>query len=294
MKWTTALMGILTFSLAACSQSFAGPIRDKLNERALQKQAAGAEVKRDIAYGEDPLQRFDVYLPPNAKRAPVIFMVHGGAWRYGDKAAGDIVRNKATRWVPKGIIFVSVNYRLLPHADPLEQTHDVAKALAAAQTRAESVGGDPSRFLIMGHSAGAHLVTLLASDPAIAKQHGVQPWLGTVSLDTAALDVVAIMNVKHPDLYDDAFGSDPAFWRNTSPLHRLAGTPAPMLLVCSSERSDACPHAQRFADKAVVAGAKITVLPVALSHGEINEDLGKPGPYTDSVEKFIRSLGIEI
>ena len=43
-----------------------------------------SSIVRDVAYGSDPAQRFDVYLPPNPRNAPVIFMVHGGAWKAGD------------------------------------------------------------------------------------------------------------------------------------------------------------------------------------------------------------------
>ena len=62
-----------------------------------------------------------------------------------------------------GIIFVSVDYRMLPQQDALAQADDVARALAFAQSRARSWGGDPGKFILMGHSAGAHLVALLAA-----------------------------------------------------------------------------------------------------------------------------------
>jgi arylformamidase len=96
----------------------------------------GIRVIRDVAYGGDSRQRFDVYVPAQAKNAPVIFMVHGGAWRTGDKAAKSVVENKVSRWVPMGFIFISANYRLLPETDPLEQARDVARAIAAAQDKA--------------------------------------------------------------------------------------------------------------------------------------------------------------
>ena len=250
----------------------------------------GARKLRDLAYGDDPAQRLDVYLPPNAQGAPVILMVHGGGWSRGDKALGSVVTNKATRWVSQGYLFISVNNRLTPEADPLQQAGDVARALAFAQTNAASWGGDPARFVLMGHSAGAHLVALLAADPALARQQGAGPWLGTIPLDSAAFDVVAIMEDRHFGLYDRAFGDDPAFWRSASPLHRLAGAPAPMLLVCSSRREIACAQARTFAAKATSLGGSVSVLPVDLSHRQINTDLGLPGLYTDSVEAFLRPL----
>ena len=250
----------------------------------------GARILRDLAYGDDPAQRLDVYLPPNAKGAPAILMVHGGGWSRGDKALGSVVTNKAARWVSQGYLFISVNNRLTPEADPLQQAGDVARALAFAQANAASWGGDAARFVLMGHSAGAHLVALLAADPALAKQQGTAPWLGTIPLDSGAFDVVAIMEERHFGLYDRAFGDDPAFWRSASPLHRLAGAPAPMLLVCSSRREVACAQAEAFAAKATALGGSVSVLPVDLSHRGINTDLGEPGDYTDSVEAFLHRL----
>ena len=250
----------------------------------------GSRILRDLAYGADPAQRMDVYLPPNAKGAPVILMVHGGGWSRGDKALGSVVANKAARWVPQGYIFISANNRLLPEADPLQQAGDLGKALTFAQANAASWGGDAARFVLMGHSAGAHLVALLASDPAIATQQEARPWLGTVPLDSAAFDVVAIMQERHFGLYDRAFGDDPAFWRSTSPLHRLAAAPAPMLLVCSSRRAVACAQAEAFAAKASALGGEVSVLPVDLSHRGINTDLGEAGNYPERVEAFLHHL----
>jgi acetyl esterase/lipase len=253
---------------------------------------AGASVDRNVAYGPSPAQRMDVYRPAAARGAPVLFMVHGGAWIVGDKANANVIANKIPHWLPRGYIFVSVNYRMLPEADPLEQAEDVARALAAAQAKARAWGGDAARFVLMGHSAGAHLVALIAADPAIAARHGARPWLGTIALDSAAFDVAAIMRAPHLPLYDRAFGQDPQFWRKASPIHRLAAAPAPMLLVCSSRRATPCAQAEAFADKVGAKGGRATVLPVAMTHAEINRNLGLPGRYTEAVDAFLKSLGL--
>ena len=94
--------------------------------------SVGTRVERDIAYGADPAQRYDVYLPAHAKpNAPILFMVHGGGWRRGDKAYANVVEHKAAHWLSKGYVFVSANNRLLPQADPLQQARDVAAAVAS-------------------------------------------------------------------------------------------------------------------------------------------------------------------
>lgn len=261
------------------------------NSASLASLPAGAKLSRDLHYGADRRQALDVYLPQDARNAPVILMVHGGGWRVGDKAARGVTGNKVARWVGRGFIFVSVNYRLLPEADPLAQAEDVARALAYAQSRASSWGGDPAQFVLMGHSAGAHLVALLSADPAKAIALGAKPWLGAVALDSAAFDVAAIMAARHLPLYDKAFGKDEGTWRRASPLHVLSATATPLLAVCSTRRRDACPQATGYAAKAKSLGLRAEVLEQDLSHRQINEELGLPGAYTDAVESFLASLG---
>jgi arylformamidase len=253
----------------------------------------GARLQRDLAYGTDALQRLDVYHPAAAANAPVIFMVHGGGWSRGNKALWRAVKNKVTHWVGKGYLLVSTNYRMMPAADPLTQADDVAKALVFVQSHLRSWGGDPSRMVLMGHSSGAHLVALLTADPSISAQQGAAPWLATVSLDSAAMNVDALMRRHHLGLYDQVFKNDPTYWRQASPTLRLAGKPlAPLLAVCSTRRLDSCPQARAFAAKANQLGGHVDVLPVDLSHPEINAYLGSQGAYTDSVDAFLKSVGL--
>ena len=252
----------------------------------------GARLERDLAYGSDPAQRLDLYIPDKATRAPIILMVHGGAWMIGDKANTNVVAAKVAYWLPKGYIVASTNYRMGRPPDPLAQADDVARALAFLQERAPTWGADPARLVLVGHSSGAHLAALLAADPAIATRQGARPWLGTISLDSAALNVTAIMEGRHARFYDRVFGADPGGWSRASPFHRLAGRPKPMLLVCSKRREDSCSAARAFADKVVAAGSRAEVVPVDLGHGEINAELGRAGSYTEAVQGFLRSLGL--
>jgi acetyl esterase/lipase len=249
-------------------------------------------VVRDVAYGAHSKQRFDVYVPKGARSAPVVVMVHGGAWRIGDKRSRGVVGNKVARWSREGIVVISVNYRMLPGTDPVEQARDVARALAVAQMRMTEWGGDPNRVVLMGHSAGAHLVALLDARPSLATALGARSWLGAVILDSAALDIVQTMTQPHARLYTRAFGADRDYWREASPYHHVGPDAKPMLLVCSSLRNDSCPAANRFAARATVAGVRAEVLPVAKSHARIDAELGAPGAYTDAVDRFLASLGL--
>ena len=251
---------------------------------------AGVRVEHNIAYGADANQKFDVYLPEKPDNAPVIFMVHGGAWQFGNKANRYVVENKVARWVPKGFIFISADYRMIPNADPVEQARDIARAVALAQSKAHSWGADSNQFILMGHSAGAHLVALLATGNSLSAGLAIKSWLGIVSLDSGAYDVVQIMEKPHFPLYDNAFGSDKNFWISASPFYALTKQTRPILAVCSSRRPDSTTQAHRFAEKAASLGVKVTVLEKDYSHMEINSLLGRDESYTSAVESFMSSL----
>jgi acetyl esterase/lipase len=253
----------------------------------------GARVERDVAYGEHPAQRMDAYLPADAEVPAVMLMVHGGGWRTGAKDLHRVVRHKVTRWVGQGWAVVSVDYRLLPEAAPLAQADDVARALAFVQRSAVGWGATPAQVVLVGHSSGAHLLSLLSVDQAIATARGAVPWRASVLLDSAAFDVVQLMQGAHLPLHGAAFGRDPADWQQASPSHRLAGPPrVPMLAVCSSRRGNAVEQATAFAARAASFGGQVEVLPVDLTHAEINDLLGLPGAYTDSVEAFLFRAGV--
>lgn len=254
---------------------------------------AGGTAIRNIAYGSDPAQRFDLYLPANASRAPVVFYVHGGGWVNGDKTNPGLA-NKLAYWLPKGYAVISANYRMVPVAMPLEQARDVARGVALAQRRAGEWQLDPARMVLMGHSAGAHLVALLGADPRLLAEAGARPPLGVVSLDSGALDVPSLMGQRRvPKLYHEAFGADPAYWRSVSPQQQLGRDGVPMLLVCASERgfpTSPCDEARKLAKRAEALRVPMLVQPEPMSHGEINKDLGLPSDYTQRVGAWIDRL----
>jgi acetyl esterase/lipase len=238
-------------------------------------------VARDVPYGNDPLQRFDVYAPPNVYHAPVIFMVHGGGWRRGDKAMSRMVDNKVAYWVSRGYVFISVNYRL--NAGALAEAKDVAHALSVVQQRAGEWGGDGSKVIVMGHSAGAHLVALVAVTTTA-------PVIGSVILDSGALDVPQIMQSRHLPFYDDAFGSDPASMACGVAVSPRDEEDRAVLVVCSSRRRTSCSQSHAFVNRLTNLGTRASVLEENLSHREINEQLGEPSRYTAAVDAFLTSL----
>lgn len=296
------LLGV--FGLGWGGTAKAGPLLERLRERRLATGQPGGPGRvpslANVAYGPEAAQVYDVYLPreqapaPGAQGAPVIFMVHGGAWAVGDKAMSRVVDAKVARWCAQGFVLVSVNYRMLPDVPPDGQWRDVALALAHAQAHAAHWGADAGQFILMGHSAGAHLVALLAAAQPASQGLGGPPVLGTVALDSAALDVPAIMGRAHPRLYDRPFGQDPGYWRAMSPLQQWHQGAAPVLAVCSTRRDDACAQAQAFVARATQLGGRAQWLGQDLSHGDINAQLGLDNAYTRAVEAFMASLSPEV
>jgi len=254
----------------------------------LQAISPGAS-KTTLAYGSDAMQAVDVYRPANARNAPVIVMVHGGAWKIGDKANTGSVENKLKHWLPKGYVLVSVNYRLLPQADAYAQADDIAAAIAFVERNASGWGADASRLILMGHSAGAHLVALNSADPSGVIKHGGQGWVGTVVLDSATMDLEATMTQKRvPGFYTEAFGADPKRWPQASPLKRLTPQAVPMMIVCSTRRPDKpCDQAETFSSALKRQGMPTPVQKENKTHSEINKDVGTPGPYTAAIDAFI-------
>ena len=246
----------------------------------------------NIAYGGDPLQKLDVYMPSfKVQGAPVILMVHGGEWTHGDKYDNAVVWNKVQYWTRTGVIFVSVNYPLVPKVNPLQEAMSVAQSLAYAQLHASEWGGDPKKFILMGFSAGGHLVSLLAAEPSLATSLGAQPWLGTVALDSAAYDIPDVMaNPNHPSLFDVAFGTDTGLWNAASPEVQLDARIAPFLAVCSTQEAGSCPRAQEFVQLAKSYGTSATILQQNLTHDQIDANLGLSSSYTTQVNTFMGAL----
>lgn len=258
----------------------------------------GTKIIKDLAYGKHALQKMDVYAPADAKDAPIIIMVHGGGWKRGDKGGEHMVTEKVKYWQPKGFIYASVNYRLHPEVDLLEEAADVAAALAFIQAHASLWGGDPERIIMMGHSAGAHLVAYLSADPQFAKKEGARPWQGTIVLDSAMMNAVEQMTNKpykilSKKIYDEVLGADQEYWKTVSPYHQLVAEAVPTYIVCSSKRKDACPQAHEFSRKAKSLGANSEVLEEPLTHGEVLGNLGKLGAYTDTVDKMIGKMLVQ-
>jgi acetyl esterase/lipase len=133
---------------------------------------ARIERHTDIAYGEGPRQRLDIYAPHGASALPVVVFWYGGSWTGGAKSEYRFV---GTTLAEHGLVAILPDYRLYPQVSFPVFDEDGARALAWVEQHAQEFGGDPRRIVLMGHSAGAHTAAFLAFNETFVRRFGVEP-----------------------------------------------------------------------------------------------------------------------
>jgi acetyl esterase/lipase len=260
-------------------------------------------VKRNIPYADPAHERqvLDVYAPRGANNLPVVFWIHGGGWQAGDKAE---VHVKPRAFMGKGFVFVSTNYRLLPSVDMATIVRDVAKSVRWVHDHIAEHGGDPTRLLVMGHSAGAQLAALVCTDDRYLKAEGLSLAVikGCVPVDGDTYDVPAIIETaearwkahglpKAKFGHSEKFGNDPAKHRDFSAVTHVAkgkGIP-PFLILHVAGHPDTTAQALRLGNVLKGAGLVATVFAAReTTHNKINADLGRPDdPATRVLFEFL-------
>lgn len=248
---------------------------------------ASAEVWRDVIYREgvgiDPGDvRADVYAPEGAKDAPIILMMHGGAWAWGNKQ-DSIGRMQAPFFNAEGFIYVSVNFQLAPEHRFPSQVEDFAAAIAYFHEHAEEFGGDPDNIFLLGHSSGGHTAAMVSVDPQYLAEYdlGLDVIRGTVSLDSAAYNLALTgEDGELPSFYYNAFSKKkPDQWRAGSPTLLVEPDRAiPPMLLFYVDRAISPHRAKQFARVLREAGYEAKAIK-AKGHtfDSINKELGADG-----------------
>lgn len=252
-----------------------------------------------IAYGQDSLQRLDLWQAPGNRPAPLVMFVHGGGWQRGSKD------NAASRWAPthfpqQGYAYAAIDYRLVPTATVEQQGEDVAQALRALLDRASELGIDRRRVVLMGHSAGAHLVALVGTDARYLQSAGLgfADVDGVIANDGAAYDVPAEMRDggrRARRIYEQAFGTDPVRQRALSPVHQAAAPNVAAFLLLHVQRPDGVSQAQALGRALTAAGTAVEFgsFPGTglRGHAQINRELGNPDyPATAVVDAWLAEV----
>ncbi|MGE3808767.1 MAG: alpha/beta hydrolase [Gemmataceae bacterium] len=137
------------------------------------------EVKelRDVAYVPEASsfrQTLDLFLPRSDEPFPVVILVHGGAWLIGDNRCCGLYPSVAKYLASRGIGVVVPNYRQSPWVRHPEHVKDLARVVAWTRANIARHGGTPERLFLAGHSAGGHLVSLLATDESYLRDEGLR------------------------------------------------------------------------------------------------------------------------
>ncbi len=174
MRLLTLINLMFTFLAAGCSATGA------LNAVTTSSSYA---LSADVAYGTQPRQKLDIYMPKTAPPAtgwPVVMFFYGGSWNTGARAQYKFVGEAMAE---RGMVTLVADYRLYPDVRYPDFLSDSAQALAYGLDHAARLGGDPKRVFVMGHSAGGYNAAMLALDARWLVATGHRPselagWIG--------------------------------------------------------------------------------------------------------------------
>jgi len=261
-------------------------------ERTLARSREAAQrhgALLDQAYGRDPRQRLDLYLPAAApaRGLPVLLYFHGGAWMNGRKEWMGFL---APALLDLPLLLVAATYRIAPQVRLPAIVQDCVDGLAWTLDNAARFGGDPGRVLVGGHSAGGHLAALLALRPELLAARGLPAGAVRACLPTSApLD---LSHLQAPQTPADAqvraaLGDEPAPW---SPL-RFADAAAVPFHLAWGEHDFPRIRAQNeaFAAALRARGCPVSheVLP-GLDHFTAHEATAAPGScWVQAVRRLI-------
>lgn len=264
--------------------------RIEWRERGIGRYAS-ARVSGTVIYGSHLRQQVDLHAPDQALGdAPLIVYIHGGGWQIGNHK---MVQEKPGHFTAQGYVFASAGYRLLPQAPVEQQAADLGEALRVLRGAAEDYGFDPGKIVLMGHSAGAHLAALIATDPKYAGD-AFGAIRGVVLLDGAGYDValaIATPTMEAPLLYRDVFGTDPARHKALSPVTHAGGKDAPdWLALYVADRANSKVQTERLVAALVKGGARAEAIAISgTDHGGMNREIGTPAgaAQTEAIDAFL-------
>ncbi|MEO5628336.1 MAG: alpha/beta hydrolase [Thermomonas sp.] len=177
-----------------------------------------------VRFAPDVGLSMDIYRPRQATSspAPVVVFFYGGSWKRGERAQYKFV---GQRLADNGVLAVIADYRTYPQAKFPAFMDDAARAVRRVHDEAAGWGGDPDRMFIAGHSAGAQIAALLATDPRYLQAHGMQP-----------KQLAGVIGLSGP--YDFNVTGDlanvfdaPALWPRAQAVNFASGDEPPFLLI---------------------------------------------------------------
>jgi len=224
--WKVGFAALAGAVLAACS-----PV-SVLN---LAVPRSGYHVVRDLAYGADPRQKMDFYVPDaGPAKMPVILFFYGGSWQTGGK---DMYLALGQAFASQGIIVAIADYRLYPQIRYPAFLDDGASAFVYVRDHVAEHGGDPRRLFLAGHSAGAYNAVMLAADGRYLQKAGAD--IGQVCGVIGIAGPYNFLPLTDPNLIA-MFGG--ARRTETQPITYIDGKRPPMLLAAGTGDTTVSPR----------------------------------------------------
>ncbi len=263
---------------------------------------AGTKVKviENISYRKSAgkpapnRETLDLYLPPSGnEKPPLLVFVHGGFWVLSDDTLkiGPSLANELVTW---GVAVALVRYRLGPARQHPVQVQDVAAAVAYLVREADRYGYDAKQIYLAGHSAGAHLASLIALDGRYLTLHGMAPnsLAGVIGISGIYnLTGRAELSPEQREVIQEIFGSEASSLRSASPTtHVKPGAPPFLLLSASRDISGFNIDARRFGQALNSQGGH-TTSPMVISdrdHFSIINLSGGDNPIREMVLNFLK------
>lgn len=234
--------------------------------------------------GADPVRhRLDLYLPNGAKDFPSVVFIHGGGYQRGDRRVG---HNLGVVLAAHGVAVASISYRLFPQVRHPAQIEDVARAVAWTIRQIPTRGGDPRRVFVAGHSAGAHLASLLGTDGSYLQTHGLKP------ADLAGILAISGGYRINP-IRKEVFG-DEATMAAASPFAHLDGGHPPFLLLYGSlEKPERAAISQELRDALEKTGTRATTQEIPdRDHQGLMDHIGEGDPTVAALLAGIQHPGL--
>ncbi|KAJ5368577.1 Alpha/Beta hydrolase protein [Penicillium cataractarum] len=199
----------------------------------------------DMVYGKTDTQHLRFWKANPSKssessKAPIIVFVHGGSWRSGTNL-DSIGSTKVGHLTELGYAFASINYTLFPTVTVEEQVQEIANSINYLVKNASDLSIDPERVVLMGHSSGAHVVTLLGTDTRYLERAGTSVSIvqAVIALDGSNYNAAAELNDNPGQIADhmlDAFGTDLARLHDMSPTYHARAPNAHAFLLLHTHR----------------------------------------------------------
>ena len=189
----------------------------------------GVTVTRDIAYGPAERNVLDVFTAKDATGTrPVLVFVHGGGFTGGNKyTPGSPYFDNVSVWAARnGLVGVNVTYRLAPQGQWPTGAEDVGAALRWVTENIAKFGGDPSKIVLCGHSAGGTHSGTYAAMPQFQGPNGIG--LAGLILMSGIYDMTTF---PLTDNYRSYIGDDASGYAERSPINGLDKLAIPSMLV---------------------------------------------------------------